>query len=266
MDHPSGRNFTERNLGLLKKGGFLAMVHPPGWRGFGSVNSGCMKRIRKATRRLDILWIRMTAKEDCGEAFPGITQSFDSYVIRNTRTKGFLTKLRGTDGSKWKADLKGAKWIPNWHDPLIDRMTGGDGPRVELLVAPDRRDIGDEPTEAAPHPCVFTVSKDRALAGKDGGKPRIKYSPESAFAGIPKVIFTDWNEAGIPIADRKGKHALSYKSPGIADKRKRIRKIARAMDSPAFRRAMDSVRLSGNAWNMNVIRLFKKDFWKEVDA
>ena len=39
--------------------------------------------------------------------------------------------------------------------------------------------------------------------------------------------------------------------------------IARVMDGSRFRKMMDAARFNTEDWNRHVIKLFRKDFWKE---
>ena len=274
---PIWQDFVLRNLELLGEGGTLAMIHPPRWRGPGKVSTRSMDAARAALRDLDFEWISMTSKRDCAKTFPGILIPFDAYVARKSRSPGFMTDVEGTDGSSERVGFGGMEFIPNFgFGEVMDLVAREGGERVDCIheSAPfysAHEWMSPERTDEFRHPCVHTVSADRSLRTPEGGKPRIIWSSAleppvrrdwRPMFGTPKVIFGVWHESGIPLVDAEGKYGLTEKAAAIADDPGALPLIAKAMDSDRFRRLMAAARFTTHDWNLEFIRLLRKDFWK----
>ena len=269
------QDFVLAAIERLERGGTLSMIHPSAWRGTGPTHPSEISDARERLKALRIEWLSMKDSKNCGSVFKGITIPFDVYVAR--KADPGETEIEGTDGSAWRASLAGAPFIPNFHCPDLDLILAKEGEeRVEFLyhrgVYESRKDSLSE-TRGSPfvHPCVWTISKRRELADGKGGRLRFMWSDriergrggKPIHFGVPKAIFGMWNSSGIPYADAEGEYGMTQHAGGIVDDPETVPLIAKAMDSPRFRRVMDAVRFNTEDWNRHVIPLFRKDFWKE---
>ena len=250
-----------------KKGGMIAQIHPSGWRGTGKTNSAHAERVRRELRTIDMAWLSMHDESDGGRVFKAATR-FDCYATFNSSTPGFMTEIRDERGGTARACLKEMDFIPNFghgaSDGALtaDDLLAADGEEtVDLMFSRHvyhayLKGLRNEESAEHPHPCVYSMKL-------PDGELQLKWADEDrGMFGIPKVIFLDWATAGIPYADMEGKYGMCQNAAAIVDDPEVLPKIARAMDSPEFRKLMDAVRTGSSQWNIHVIKKFRKDFWK----
>ena len=105
------------------------------------------------------------------------------------------------------------------------------------------------------YPCVYTV--------KISNKPTFWYSSKKEqFFGLPKIIWGN-GHSGITI-DEKGEFGLTEFGYGIVDQVKNLPKIRKALQSEKFlTNYMNYEKGCGHAYDKNIIKNFRKDFWKE---
>ena len=270
--------FVKMGLDALRDGGRMAMIHPPAWRATGASNNADIEEVRELLGSADVMWISMTSKRDCGRVFPGISTPFDCYVVRKSSTPGSVTEIEGTDGKTFRACIKGMDFVPNIQCFDLGAIIAKDGEeRVDFIFSSAkfeaRRDwMSRERKGKFVHPCVWSVSRNEDLRGENGGKLKFRWSsttdpklknPTRAHFGVPKVIFGEWHESGIPHVDSKGEYGLTQHAAAIADDPAVLPFIARAMDGFRFRNVMAAVRTRTRDWDMNVIKMLRRDFWKE---
>ena len=253
------------------------MIHPPAWRAAGTTNNNTMTEVRRALRKVDMEWISMTSKKDCGKVFVGKSTPFDVYVARKSNTPNSETEIEGVDGKPFYFCVKEAAFVPNFQCDDLERILAKEGEeRVNVVrsasVYETRRPwMSDENIGDFKHPCVRSISANEKLQDKNGGEPTLWYSSEirmdasgnPVHFGIPKVIFGISHESGIPHVDRDGKYGLMEFAASIVDDPLNLDLIAKAMDGSRFRKVMDAARFNTEDWNRHVIPLFRKDFWKE---
>ena len=173
--NPIWQEFVRLALDALDDGGKIAMIHPPAWRAVGRTNSNSMAEIRDLLKNLDMLYLSMTSKRDCGKVFEGKTTPFDVYVALKSNTPKFKTEISGTDGVKFEACIKEMDFVPNFLCNDLDRVLAKEGEdRVDFLYSSSayearrpwmsKYEHGD-----FVHPCVFTVSSDETRRENNGG-------------------------------------------------------------------------------------------------
>lgn len=79
--------------------------------------------------------------------------------------------------------------------------------------------------------------------------------------GIPKVIFSN-GSGTYPIIDENGKYGLTQYCYGIIDTKNNLYLIKKALDNYKFINLMKYVKYTDHKYNLAVISLFKKDFYK----
>ena len=268
------QEFVLLNLRALRSGGTLAMIHPPRWRGPGRTRASSMDEATDWLRRIDVEWISMTDKENCGRVFKGVTIPFDAYVARKAETDGFETEIVGTDGAARRACIKEGPLVPNFDCPDLERILAAPGEeRVRFLsckstFASVRPCMSRTRTETHVHPCVWAISGDRDKEEDAGGRLNLWWSSDAvgggrkAMFGVPKVMFGVSQQSGIPRADPEGEYGMMEFVSAIVDDPEVLPMIAKAMDGKRFRRAMDAVRFNTEMWSRHVIPLLKRDFWR----
>ena len=134
--------------------------------------------------------------------------------------------------------------------------------RVELLYSrsmygTDKPNMQKEQDEEFCYPCLHTVS---TIAGKY----TLWYSNvKRDYFGTPKIVFVKGYQPGVPYLDLEGTYGLTQCVAAIKDSPEVLPIIAKAMDSDKFRGIMQKVQYTTHAWDLNIIRMFRKDFWKE---
>jgi hypothetical protein len=78
--------------------------------------------------------------------------------------------------------------------------------------------------------------------------------------GIPKFIFT--NGAGF-CNDIKGEYGISQWGSGIVDTPENLVLIDKAFRSPKFLEMKKAIQVDSSNYNIKIMRLFKKDFWRK---
>ena len=258
--------FACANLAHVKEGGWMALIHPPNWRGTGKSSSGVTMESREIRERCDIHWIRMTSIED-EAAGKGVFEArkvdgkikrvgiaTDAYVLQKARTEGHLTRIRHTDGSKRTADVRSMRVVQNYPDDLIWRLLAQPGEeRIDLRKG--QMEFSKVWSPQTPHPCI--------RGGNTAGDGRLVWTSDGDLLGVPKVVYTQHHSAGRPFVDMDGVVGIADTGRAIVDSPGRLNRIADALESDAWKRAIGSVRVTQNDWNEHVMRLLRRDFWRD---
>ena len=112
-------------------------------------------------------------------------------------------------------------------------------------------------TKTFSYPCVDYVSI------KSGKKRKCYAKCDLGHFGQPKVMFSVYQNVGKIIVDRTGKYGLTEQMAGIVDVPENLDAIAAAMTSEKFKQVMRAVQFNTRLYNRHVIKLFRKDFWKD---
>ena len=250
-----------RAIAKTENDGFICMIHPQNWRGIGKTNCPFMKRIRKTMRSLDINHIHCSSNTGADKRFNASTR-WDWHVTRKRAPHGRFCRVRGTDGRKGKISIEGIGLIRScgYKSHSIEELFAKPGKRttnIKVGRSCHGDDFSEIRTDEFNHPWAFTIS------AQEKGEVNIMWGRNKGpCAGIPKVIYGKKDSPGIPFADIHGYYSLGSMTVGLIDKPKRLKRIARAMDSKKFRKMMNQAFL-GSAWNHHAIRRLRRNFWKE---
>lgn len=238
------------------------MIHPPNWRGYGLTNTSSLREIRKQLRTLDVLWLSMHDLSD-GSRFFNAGTKFDMYIARMSSTKNLKTKIIDEKRIEYERNIKELEFIPNFEfDQVFDLIAKEGEEKIELmynrsLYPPEKPYMSKEKSPTYRYPCVWSISK-------TDGEMKFRFSSvQKGHFGIPKVIFSTWHDPGIPFHDGSGEFGLTQHAAAIVDEPGRLAKIAEAMNSEKFRDTMKAIQFTTQAWNYNIFRLFRKNFWEE---
>ena len=105
------------------------------------------------------------------------------------------------------------------------------------------------------YPCIYTINIKNELS--------LYWSSinNKGHFNIPKFIFT--NGSGF-IYDKNGEYGLTQWAYAIPCEENNKNDIEKAFNSEKFENIMNAICLTSNRYNYNIIKLFKKDFWKEL--
>lgn len=243
-------------------GGIIALIHPPNWRGYGLTNTSSLKKLRTTLRGLNIHWLSMHDLDDGNRYFSAGTK-FDMYVAENRKTKGLKTRIIDEKRQEYERDIKGMDFIPNFDFDEVYKLIARKGDeKIELmydrsLYPPEKPYMSNNRSAEFRYPCVWSISRKT-------GDLKFRYSSQQkGHFGVPKVIFSTWHDPGIPYVDLRGKYGLTQMAAAIVDEPANLRPLATALNSERFREVMKSIQFTTHSWNYNIMRLFRKEFWKE---
>lgn len=171
-------------------------------------------------------------------------------------------------------------FVPNVQCEDLERIIAKEGEeRINFLYersvyATDRaliHDVPNEKTSKFKYPCVFKISRNVNLRDENGGKLTLHYSSKiekdksgnPIFFGTPKVIISVWQQSGIPYVDHDGRYGMCQEAAGIVDDPANLSTIAKVMDGSRFRNAMKAAMFNTREWNRHVVKLLRKNFWKD---
>lgn len=247
--------FVENSIKSLKDGGYLCLVHPPGWRDV----AGKFKEVGNLMTSKDIQYLEMHSKSDGNKTF-NATIPYDWYVMQNVPNNG-KTTVKFQDGDVKVLDLLKIEFLPNGAFDSVTSLFAKSGEKqVEILWNCDyhtqRIDfMADEKTTKFKYPIVYTV--------KRGDEVNLWWSSvKKGHFGIPKVI---WSNGGITmgmVVDETGKYGLTQFAYAVVDTPKNLHKIKQALTSDKFKKLVVDSTNDGSI-NRKVLALFRKDFYKE---
>ena len=250
------QKFVLGAIDVCSEGGYVCMVHPPGWR----EPKGNSKKVQKAMLSRQLLYLSMHGLPDGKKTF-GITTAYDWYVLHNVApTK--LTTIRTRDGEVGDHDLRGAEFIPNAFIGEISRLVAKPGEEAVTMVGPTYgygtlyEHVSSERDDIFVHPVIYICYAAGGLI--------LKWSNtnERGHFGVSKVLWS--NGTSSVHTDPEGKYGLTQFAYAIADEPANLESIKQAMTSDKFVKMMKACRLNGNhKYNHRFIELFRKDFWKE---
>jgi hypothetical protein len=255
--------FVLKSFQLLKSGGYLAMIHPSGWRNA----SGRFTEVRDLILSKRIKHLEIHNEKDGLETF-GAKTRYDWYILENIENNNNITTVKFEDGSTLKVNLCDILFIPNHsYNQIKNFIAKSNEPRVEILHSysayfcrgknhESKNHVAEEKTSTYKYPVVYTVNIGEELS--------LKYSSinSNGHFGIPKIILMPATGTGIYI-DVEGKYGLTQFVFAIVDEPKNLPLIKKALESEKFVNLMTACSVGLNGLNHKVLSTFRKDFWKD---
>ncbi len=247
-----------KRMSLLKDGGFLALIHPSGWR---NVN-GDFKDVQHSIFSNNLIYLEIHNEKDGLKTF-GAETRYDWYVVQKTPNNS-PSIIKFQDDSIMEVDVKDLEFLPNSHFDKVKSLLAKDGEeRVSIIHSWSdyevrKKYINKEKTSEFKYPCVYTVNSE--------SEPTFYYSNtnKNGHFGIPKFIWSNGRISSIgSYVDSNGDFGLTQFSYAIVDEPKNLPLIKKAFDSIEFRNLMEACAVGQLTVNYKVISLFRKDFWKE---
>lgn len=256
---PLWNKFFFKRMSLLKKDGYLSLIHPSGWRNI----TGRFKDVQKMILSKKVLFLSIHNEKDGMNTF-GAETRYDYYVLQNSENNGNETTVRFQDGEIKNITLDEMEFIPNGGIELLNKLIAKkDEKTVHLINSQSsyaHRKIHMSKTMDETHqfPCIYTVNYVDV--------PKIWYSSlnTKGHFGLPKVIWSNGRISSVgSIIDSNGEYGLMEYSYGIVDEVENLEKIKKALDSKKFKNFMELCAVGQLTINHKVLATFKKDFWKE---
>jgi hypothetical protein len=250
--HNIWKNFVEVGIEKwLKPGGYLLYVNPSVWR---QLDHPLLKKMMEN----QLVYLEIHNFDDGQKTFKCSTR-YDWYLLKKTPYTE-STIIKDEEGIVQTVDLRKWSFIPNMRFSDIESLCAQKGePTLEIIHSESdyevrRKWMSRVKTETHIHPVVLSIKKEGELA--------LSWSSitSKGHYGIPKFIFT--NGAGF-CSDIKGEYGISQWGSGIVDVPENIPLIDRVFRNPKFVEIKKAIQVDSSNYNIKIMRLFKKDFWRK---
>jgi hypothetical protein len=243
----------------LNKDGYLAFVHPSGWRKPNKEKGKYVGLYELMTQKNQMLYLEIHSKKDGWKIFNCGTR-FDYYVIQCKERKN-TTCIVDEEGIEHNIDLLKWKWLPNSHFSLVEQLLAGEKEEKCPIIysrssyGTDKAHMSREKCEEFIYPCIHSTLKNSI---------RYYYSNTNQHGhfGIPKIIF---GESGIfePILDIKGEYGMTHCAMAIEIKtREEGEKIKKALMTKEFAQLIKSCCFSSFRIDWKMFHDFKYSFFE----
>lgn len=243
--------FVEKSLNIwLIEKGLLLYVHPRGWRQINSKVGNIMKEKQ-------IIYLNMNSVTKGLETFKCATD-YDYYLIENIYPYK-KTNIDDYKNNKYQYMInKELKFIPN-HSlnevfELIDIVEDNGFMNDQSSYEPRKKWMSKSYTNEYKYPCVYSINSKNIISNKWSNRN------DNGHFNITKLIFSNGNGY---YKDINGDYGLTQWAYAIKCKKEDMDNVEKAFNSNKFNSIIDAINLTSNKYNYNVMKLFKKDFWKE---
>jgi hypothetical protein len=256
---PLWNKFFFKRMSLLNDGGYLALIHPSGWRNI----AGKFKDVQTKIRSKKVKFLSIHNEKDGMSTF-GAETRYDYYVLQNINNDGGETTVRFQDGEIKNIVLDDMDFIPNGGLTLLNKLLAKEGEEtVELIYSrsdygTDKNHTSKEQNDEFTHPVVYTVNY--------LSRPTFFYSStnQKGHYGKPKVIWSNGRISSIGnYIDTNGEYALTQFAYAIVDNVETLENIKIALDSKKFKNLMELCAVGQLTVNHKVVAKFRKNFWEE---
>ena len=156
-------------------------------------------------------------------------------------------------------DIDDWKFIPNKMFDTIQKMIDTKGINLDINYyrsnyGADKKWVSKDKTEEFKYPVVYTINKSNVLS--------LRYSNtnKNDMFGRSKFIFS--NGAGL-YCDKNGDYGLTQWSYCIYDDKDILENIEKTFRNNEFKKIVESIKIDSSTYNIPVMKLFRKDFWKD---
>jgi hypothetical protein len=245
--------FVEKSLNeMLKENGYLLYVHPAVWR---QIEHPCLNLIKNK----QLLYLEIHNVNDGLKTFKCSTR-YDWYLLQNIKNTNF-TIIKEEDGKINKINLKKWNFIPNMMFDEIENLLATDNNTLDVNYyrsdyGADKKWVSKNKNNEFKYPVVYSINKNNELS--------LRYSNtnDKGHFGKSKFIFS--NGAGF-YCDKKGEYGLTQWAYCIYDDEKKLESIEKVFRSSKFNKIKESIQLDSSSYNIKVMKLFKKDFYKAFE-
>lgn len=239
---------------LLKEGGRLCSINPSRWRKPKDKTGELM-------RNKQLEYLEIHGLQDGLRTFNCETR-YDWFVLKNSNPKS-ETVVVDEQGVNRKVLFTHLPFVPNFDFERVINLIAKDGEeKVEVLHSYSDYEtrkpwMSNEKKGKFRHPCVYSIKK-------SGEVTYFYSSKKEGHFGVPKVIFPSgrYQSVGL-LVDANGDFGLTQYARGIVDSPRNLPAIARALSSDEFVEFYKAFAMATTELDKDIIRCFRKDFWKE---
>ena len=234
----------------LLKGGYLMFIHPSLWRQKDH-------ELFKLMIKRQIIYLEIHNVEDGIKAFKCSTR-YDWYLIENVNMYK-ETEIKDEDGIVQMINLNEWTFIPNsMFDEIKNLLAKQHEDKLDVHYyrsnyGADKTWVAGIKNETFKYPVVYSINKNNELS--------LKYSLKNTNGhfGLTKFIFS--NGAGF-YCDISGEYGLTQWAYCIYDEQDNLNKIETMFRNEHFKKIIRAIHLDSSAYNINIMKLFKKDIYK----
>ncbi len=234
----------------LNPNGLLGTMHPSGWRHIDGICSELLKN-----RQMIYLKI---FNDKQGKKIFNCNVRFDLYLLLNTDNTR-PTNIIDENGVNIQLNIKNKLFIPSKNINYIYSLIAKDNePTFDIIYdrsmyGTDKKNMNSIEKDEFKYPCVYSI--------KVNDEPKFHYSNEiKGHFGVTKLIFGS-GATGF-LKDKNGEYGLTNYAKGIIETPENIDKLYMFMKSDKFENIKESLFITLNEINYQVLKLFRKDFWK----
>lgn len=242
--------FTKKALNhWLPNNGYLVFIHPCGWRQLDHPTG-------KLLLEKQILYLNMNDVK-AGEKMFGCSTTYDWYVLRKSPPR-IETTIRDYNNQTYKTSLKDVRFIPN-HSlkevyQLLDEGNSCGFICDQSSYEPRKTWMSTTKCTKYKYPCIYTINVKNDIT--------LRFSSiNKGHFGICKFIIS--NGCGF-LEDRHGEYGLTQWAYGIPCHPNDFKDIHYVLyEHNKFREILQAIQVTKEKYNYRILRLFKKDFWKD---
>jgi len=228
----------------------LLYVHPRGWRQINSKVGNIMKEKQ-------IIYLNMNSVNKGLETFKCATD-YDYYLIENISVYK-ETNIDDYKNKKYKYMInEELKFIPNHslHEvfSLVDIVDDNGFINDQSLYEPRKKWMSKIQSNEYKFPCVYSINSKNIISKKWSNRN------DNGHFNVTKFIFSNGNGY---YKDINGEYGLTQWAYAIKCNKEDMDNVEKSFNSNKFNNIIDAINLTSNKYNYNVMKLFKKDFWKE---
>lgn len=204
-----------------------------------------------------IIYLNMNSVTKGLELFKCATD-YDYYLIQNTIAY-METIINDYKNKEYKYMINDKiKFIPN-HSlnkvyNLINTIKDNGFINDQSSYEPRKKWMSKIQTNEYKYPCVYSINRKNVISKKWSNRN------DKGHFGITKFIFS--NGHGY-YKDINGDYGLTQWAYAIKCKKEDMDDVEKSFNNNAFINIIDVINLTSNKYNYNVMKLFKKDFWRE---
>jgi hypothetical protein len=234
----------------LKTNGYLVYVHPRTWR---QINH----KILEIFKKYQLHYLEIHNVKDGIKTFKCST-TYDWYLLEK-KEKYTNTKIKDEENKINNIDINNWSFIPNKMFDKIQKITGINNNTLDVNYyrsnyGADKKWVSKINNDEFKYPVVYTINKSNVLS--------LRYSNTNKNGMFNKSKFIFSNGSGF-YCDKNGEYGLTQWSYCIYDNKDVLQNIEKAFRSNEFQKIIESIKLDSSNYNINVMKLFRKDFWKE---
>ena len=245
----------------LKPGGYLVAVHPGNWRQGNS-------EVFPLFKEKQLCYLEIHNSTDGQKTFKCGT-SYDWYILENT-SRYTKTAVVGEDDVRSEIDMGDWTFLPNMmHDYIKGLMTNDVTNRLDItrdrsVYGTDNKKglVSKEKTDKYCYPLINSIKKDGSIDFRYTCDDTRAAKGQLPQFGRTKFIFC--NGAGC-YKDMTGDIGFTEWGFAIYDTPENVEKIEMAFKTQEFSNILNAIKIiPSQKCNPEVMKLFKKDFWKDL--